>query len=86
MGVLLSLQDVYKEFSGEKLFSPTSFIVRDHDRIAILGPNGSGKSTLIKMILGQEEVTSGNIVFSKNISIGYLSQDVIEDQNHTLYE
>lgn len=86
MGVLLSLQDVYKEFSGEKLFSPTSFIVRDHDRIAILGPNGSGKSTLIKMILGQEEVTSGNIVFSKNVSIGYLSQDVIEDQNNTLYE
>ena len=86
MAVLLSLQDVYKEFSGEKLFSQVSFIVREHDRVAILGPNGTGKSTLIKMILGKEEVTSGNIVFSKNVTIGYLSQDVIEDQNHTLYE
>ncbi len=86
MNVVLSLQDVYKEFSGVKLFEPTSFIVRDHDRTAILGPNGSGKSTLIKMILGQEEVSGGQIIFSKNIKIGYLSQDVIENPNHTLYE
>jgi ATP-binding cassette, subfamily F, member 3 len=86
MGVILSVQDVYKEFSGEKLFQPTSFIVRDHDRTAILGPNGTGKSTLIKMILGKEEVTGGKIIFSKNTTIGYLSQDVIENPEHTLYE
>lgn len=86
MSVVLSLQEVYKEFSGEKLFSPISFIVRDHDRTAILGPNGAGKSTLIKMILGKEDVTSGKIFFSKNVSIGYLSQDVIDDDNHTLFE
>lgn len=86
MGVLLSVQDVYKEFTGEKLFLPTSFIVRDHDRTAILGPNGTGKSTLIKMILGKEEVSGGQIIFSKNVSIGYLSQDVIENPEHTLYE
>ena len=86
MGVILSVQDVYKEFSGEKLFQPTSFIIRDHDRTAILGPNGTGKSTLIKMILGKEEVTGGKIIFSKNTTIGYLSQDVIENPEHTLYE
>lgn len=86
MGVILSVQDVYKEFSGEKLFQPTSFVVRDHDRTAILGPNGTGKSTLIKMILGKEEISGGRVIFSKNTTIGYLSQDVIEDTNHTLYE
>lgn len=86
MGVILSVQDVYKEFSGEKLFSPTSFIIRDHDRTAILGPNGTGKSTLIKMILGKEEASGGKIIFSKNTTIGYLSQDVIENPEHTLYE
>ncbi len=86
MGVILSVQDVYKEFSGEKLFQPTSFIIRDHDRTAILGPNGTGKSTLIKMILGKEEVSGGKIIFSKNTTIGYLSQDVIENPEHTLYE
>lgn len=86
MGVILSTQGVYKEFSGEKLFEPLSFHVRDHDRLAILGPNGTGKSTLIKMIMGSVEKSGGNIIFSKNCKIGYLSQDVIADPNHTLYE
>jgi len=86
MSVILEVQNVFKEFNGEQLFAPVSFIVREHDRTAILGPNGSGKSTLIKMILGQEETSGGNIIFSKNIKIGYLSQDVVSDVNHTLYE
>ncbi|MFA6860983.1 MAG: ABC-F family ATP-binding cassette domain-containing protein [Bacilli bacterium] len=86
MSVILSVQDLYKEFSGEKLFAPVSFIVRDHDRVAILGPNGTGKSTLIKMILGQEEKSGGNVIISKSCSVGYLSQDVIENPENTLYE
>lgn len=86
MGVLLSVQSLYKEFSGDKLFEPVSFMVKDHDRMAILGANGTGKSTLIKMILGQDEISGGEVIISKNVKIGYLSQDVIEDNNHTLYE
>lgn len=86
MGVLLSVQGVYKEFSSDKLFEPVSFIVKDHDRMAILGANGTGKSTLIKMILNQEEKSGGEVVISKNVRVDYLSQDVIEDTNHTLYE
>ena len=86
MGVLLSVQGLTKEFSGERLFQPLSFIVRDHDRTAIIGPNGTGKSTLIKIILGKEEPTEGQVILSKNVKIGYLSQDVIEDPKHTLYE
>ncbi|MCI1734471.1 MAG: ATP-binding cassette domain-containing protein [Bacilli bacterium] len=86
MSVILSVQEVYKEFSGDKLFQPVSFIVRDHDRVAILGPNGTGKSTLIKMILGQEEKSGGQVLIPKGIRVGYLSQDVIENPENTLYE
>ncbi len=86
MPILLSVQNLTKEFSGERLFEPLSFVLRDHDKTAILGPNGSGKSTLIKRILGKEEKTSGNIVFSKNVTLGYLSQDVIENPDNTLYQ
>lgn len=86
MDVLLNVQGVTKEFSGERLFEPLSFIVRDHDRTAIIGPNGTGKSTLIKILLGQEEATSGQVIISKNVKIGYLSQDVIENPDNTLYE
>ena len=86
MDVLLNVQGVTKEFSGKRLFEPVSFIVRDHDRTAIIGPNGTGKSTLIKILLGQEEATSGQVIISKNVKIGYLSQDVIENPDNTLYE
>lgn len=86
MDVLLNVQGVTKEFSGERLFEPVSFIVRDHDRTAIIGPNGTGKSTLIKILLGQEETSSGQVIISKNVKIGYLSQDVIENPDNTLYE
>lgn len=83
---LLSVVDLTKEFSGEALFKPVSFQVKDHDRVAIIGPNGAGKSTLLKMILGQVEKTSGQVVISKNTTVGYLSQDVIENVDNTLYE
>ena len=86
MDVLLNVQGVTKEFSGERLFEPVSFIVRDHDRTAIIGPNGTGKSTLIKILLGQEEASSGQVIIYKNVKIGYLSQDVIENPDNTLYE
>lgn len=86
MDVLLNVQGLTKEFSGERLFQPVSFIVRNHDRTAIIGPNGAGKSTLIKIILGKEEPSSGQVIISKSVKVGYLSQDVIENVNHTLYE
>lgn len=86
MPVLLSVSNLTKEFSGERLFEPVSFAIRDHDRMAILGGNGQGKSTLIKMILGQVEKSGGDVVFSKGIRVGYLSQDVIENPENTLYE
>lgn len=86
MDVLLNVQGLTKEFSGERLFEPVSFIVRDHDRTAIIGPNGAGKSTLIKILLGKEEATTGQVIISKNVRIGYLSQDVIENPENTLYE
>jgi len=86
MGVLLSVNQLRKEFSGETLFEPVSFLVREKDRLAILGPNGTGKSTLVKMILGQEEITSGSVVFGKDVKVGYLSQDVIANPENTLYQ
>ncbi len=86
MPVILQTQEIYKEFSGEKLFSPLTFSLKERDRMAILGPNGCGKSTLIKMLMGKEEISGGLITVQKGLRIGYLSQDVIEDPNNTLYE
>ena len=84
--ILASFQNVVKEYQGEPLFEPVSFDIQDKERIAIVGPNGTGKSTLIKMLIGEVEPSEGNVVVSKNYTIGYLSQGVISSFDHTLIE
>ncbi|MCI2069223.1 MAG: ABC-F family ATP-binding cassette domain-containing protein [Bacilli bacterium] len=84
--IILALQNVVKEFNGEALFAPVSFRVDQKERVALIGPNGTGKSTILKMIVGQEEISSGQIIIGKEYRIGYLSQEVISDPSHTLYE
>lgn len=83
---ILSIQDLKKEFLGETLFENISFSMNDKDRVALIGNNGTGKSTLLKMILGKEEITKGIIAIAKGVRIGYLSQEVIDNNNNTLYE
>ncbi len=84
--VVLALQNVIKEYNGERLFNPVTFRVDQKERVALIGINGTGKSTILKMIVGKEEVTSGRIITTKNCSIGYLSQEVISSMDNTLYE
>ncbi|MDD6302635.1 MAG: ABC-F family ATP-binding cassette domain-containing protein [Bacillales bacterium] len=86
MQTILSVQDMTFNFPTEDIFDGISFNVYEKDRLAIIGHNGCGKTTLIKLILGQENPNKGNIALSKSISVGYLSQEVISDINHTLYE
>jgi ATP-binding cassette subfamily F protein 3 len=83
--VIASLQNVTKEYHGEKLFEPVTFQVGDKDRVALIGANGTGKSTIIKMITGEVLPDSGQIVIGNQYKIGYLSQSVISDLNNTLY-
>ncbi|MBP3713271.1 MAG: ABC-F family ATP-binding cassette domain-containing protein [Bacilli bacterium] len=84
--IVLALQNVIKEYNGERLFNPVTFRVDQKERVALIGINGTGKSTILKMIVGKEEVTSGKIITTKNCSIGYLSQEVISSMDNTLYE
>lgn len=84
--VIVSLQNVTKEYHGEKLFAPVTFQVDDKDRIGLIGPNGTGKSTIIKMITGEVQPDEGQIVIGNQYRIGYLSQSVISDLKHTLYD
>ncbi|MEG1313278.1 MAG: ABC-F family ATP-binding cassette domain-containing protein, partial [Bacilli bacterium] len=84
--VLLSCNNVKKMFGADTLFDNVCFDIHDNERIAIIGNNGCGKSTLFKIILGEEEKTSGNISFGKNTKIGYLSQDIISSLENTMLE
>lgn len=83
---LLSATGILKEFQGEPLTSPLTFNIDKNEKIALIGSNGCGKSTLIKMLIGELEPDKGHVTLSKNCTIGYLSQSVISDLSHTLYE
>ena len=83
---LVEISKVKKEFGEDLLFKDVTFSIEKKDRIALIGNNGCGKTSLIKMILKQMEYDSGNINVSSGTTIGYLSQGVITNLDHTLYQ
>ncbi|KXW52286.1 multidrug ABC transporter ATP-binding protein, partial [Streptococcus pneumoniae] len=60
--------------------------VDERDRIALVGKNGAGKSTLLKILVGEEEPTSGEINKKKDISLSYLAQDSRFESENTIYD
>lgn len=72
------VKDVSKRFNDKALFSSVNMHVRFQERIAIIGENGCGKSTLLKMILQSENSDEGNIQLGSNLSVGFLSQHMLE--------
>lgn len=73
---ILEASELSKSFGSRCLFEKSHFYMNHGERIALLGKNGSGKTTLIKVLLGEEPATSGEVWVSETIRVGYLSQDV----------
>lgn len=72
------IEDAYKHFDNRELFKDVVLHVRYSERVAIVGENGSGKSTLLKLILHQEKPDKGIVQIGSNVSIGFLSQHLLE--------
>ncbi len=83
---MITLHHVQKQFGSKVLFKDCSLQIGVRDRIGLIGPNGSGKTTLFRMILGEEPVDGGEILIAKGVTIGYLPQEVISFEGHTLLE
>ncbi|VIY00654.1 ABC transporter ATP-binding protein [Streptococcus pneumoniae] len=77
---------VERSFAGEVLFDNINLQVDERDRIALVGKNGAGKSTLLKILVGEEEPTSGEINKKKDISLSYLAQDSRFESENTIYD
>ncbi|RGM73675.1 ABC transporter ATP-binding protein [Streptococcus ilei] len=84
--IILQANKIERSFAGEVLFDNISLQVDERDRIALVGKNGAGKSTLLKILVGEEEPTSGEINKKRDLSLSYLAQDSLFESSNTIYD
>lgn len=83
---MYSVEGLTVEFGGFTLFDDINFVVDKRDRIALVGKNGAGKSTLLKIFAGINEPTRGRISMPKDVTIGYLPQQMVISDSRTVLE
>ena len=83
---MISVEGLTVEFGGFTLFDDISFVVNKKDRIALVGKNGAGKSTMLKIFAGLQSPTGGSISLPKEVTVGYLPQQMQLIDSHTVRE
>ncbi len=83
---MISVEQLNVEFGTRPLFRDVSYVINDHDRIALVGKNGAGKSTMLKIICGIQKPTSGTIGIPNDCEIGYLPQVMKLSDDTTVIE
>ncbi|MDU0457213.1 MAG: ABC-F family ATP-binding cassette domain-containing protein [Geobacteraceae bacterium] len=73
---MVHLSNITRQHGSQILFRDASFQILPGTRTGLVGPNGAGKTTVFRIIAGQEEVDSGELIVPKKTTIGYFSQDV----------
>ena len=84
--MILACQNINKAFGTDVILKNASFHIEDREKAAVVGINGAGKSTLLKIIIGEMEADSGEVILSKGRTIGYLAQHQDLNSNHTIYQ
>lgn len=83
---MISIENLSVEFGGFTLLNDISFVLNTNDRTALVGKNGAGKSTLLKIIAGIQRPSQGRVSYPKEISIGYLPQQMKLNDTLTVKE
>ena len=84
--MLLTAENINKSYTVKPLLSNISLFINDGDKIGVIGINGTGKSTFLKILAGQEEPDSGNLIKSQNLRIEYLPQNPVFQEGLTILE
>ncbi|MBK7494598.1 MAG: ABC-F family ATP-binding cassette domain-containing protein [Candidatus Omnitrophica bacterium] len=72
---MIRITGLSKSYDGKQVFEPATLNIYRGDRVALLGRNGAGKSTFLKMIMGTETPTTGNVEMGQSIIPRYFAQD-----------
>ena len=74
---MIAINDLTYEIGSRALYDEANWHIKPGEKIGLIGANGTGKTTLLKLIVGDIKATSGTISKSKDLTIGYLNQDLL---------
>ena len=83
---MISIEGLSVAFGGNTLFDNITYVINKKDRIALVGKNGAGKSTMLKIIAGLQAPTSGSVNMPKDLTVGYLPQQMNLSDTRTVME
>ncbi|QNM09530.1 ABC-F family ATP-binding cassette domain-containing protein [Wansuia hejianensis] len=84
--MVLACQNINKAFAATEILRDVSFHIEEHEKAALIGVNGAGKTTLLKIIMGEIQPDSGQVILAKGKTIGYLAQHQDISGDRTIYE
>ena len=82
----LDIQNLSKSFGTQTLFHNISFSISEGQRVGLIAKNGTGKSTLLSILTGKESQDEGNIIFKRDLTIGFLEQSPHFNPDDTVLE
>ena len=82
---MIKCKNISKSYNGKDILNNISFSMNENEKIGIIGYNGVGKTTLLRIISGEEEPDTGEILREENILIGYFKQEfTIHEENYDI--
>ena len=82
----LDVQHLSKSFGALQLFEDISFSIGEGQKVGLIAKNGTGKSTLLSILCGKEGYDAGDIVFRRDLKIGFLEQSPTFDPEETVLD
>ena len=82
----LDVQHLSKSFGALQLFQDISFSIGEGQRVGLIAKNGTGKSTLLGILSGKEGYDSGDIVFRRDLKVGFLEQSPVFDPDESVLD
>ena len=84
--MVLACNNISKSFGIDEIIKNASFHIEEREKAAIVGINGAGKTTLLRIIMGEYQADSGEVIIAKDRTIGYLAQHQKLSGDNTIYD